>query len=138
MSTIPPFLPKHRVSNIGGYYKIWVGPKVNKFWLFKLDCDSRYGSDRGLEVAHASWTTTSESLKDWYTERACALRRTRGGCYTTQRYRAPAGHGPVEPAEPPCSRAWAIVRSERAGGIGLDMTELDHWLDVTTHAEDRM
>ena len=106
---------------------------LTPFWLYKMDCEDRYGKSRGTEVAHETWTNCP--IRDWYKSLVTTMKRSKTGTYTPDARRAPAGHNYSPEKSHQLEMAWQIVKSERAGGIGLDMTDLDHLLDVYDHGD---
>ena len=109
---------------------VWLTNKPSGFWLFRLDLVARLGPS-GRDEAHYLWPEIKEEYKGQYNEEAIRMK-----CHNIRNfYPDPLRVNQVIKVKSCWDKAFDIVRSERAGGIGLDMTDIDHLMDVFNHMD---
>ena len=129
---LPPLdpLPAFRHDHDAAQIKLTQRP--NAFWLFAKDME-RWLGPNGISNAHDEWKLLDSRRKEVYASEATLMRVNGTRLFTPNGLRARMAVGNENGGE---SKAWDMVRSERAHGIGLDMTEIDHYINIKYHGDD--
>ena len=131
---LPPLDPLPAFHHGHDPAQIKLSQRPNAFWLFAKDMECWLGP-KGIDNAHDEWKLLDSRRKQVYSSEATWMRVNRTLLFTPNGLRARMA---VDNQNGGDSKAWDMVRSEWALGIGLDMTEIDHYNNIKEHGDDRI